>query len=101
MTVAARRLHPTPPQQVRAKLAASKAAGVEFGATWADATTCLYIRGEECRAWREALRDPDVVREFRAAYEDAPSPLAPLAGLSLDEVMAAARYGLDELALAA
>lgn len=84
--MAARRIHPTVPQQVRDRLADHKAAGVSFDVAWERAIYRLYVRGIESRDWHaalEATRD-----EWRAAYEGQWTPLAPLAGLGIEDLLA-------------
>ena len=92
--MAAHRIHPSPAEQVRARLADHKRAGVPFDVAWPRATFRLYVRGGDSAAWHAALADLGVVAEFRAAYEDRPTPLARLAGLSIEELVAAGNRGL-------
>ena len=92
--MAAPRIHPTVPQQVRARLEANKSAGVAFDAAWERALHRLdYVRGEDSRAWREAMAATR--EEWHAAYDEQWTPLAALAGLSLEELVAAGRDGLE------
>jgi hypothetical protein len=72
---------------------------MDFDVAWERALYRLEVRGADSSTWRAAMTETK--DEWKRAYYDEPRALAALAGLSIDELLAAARFGVDELELAA